>query len=331
MNADEMDQRVEQHEDLSQSSIIKWFALMILWLRAKFNLPNKAVSYLLMVISGFLSVIAQPFHALFPSTMYSLTKLCSTNKSMRSYARVVCPSITCNATYEFADSFYTRNGKVTPNLYSARLFKRTCNEPLLFKKTLSNEKTTLVPFKNFLFKPPSQWLSEMFQFSEFRQMLNARFKHSPGEGMEDIWDGSVWKEFLQDPNDGSDLLSAPYNIAFMLFVDWMAPFKRGNYSYGTIFMSVLDLPRKVRLTKRWMNAVGIIPGSKEPKIHMNTYLKPLVNDLLHLWNGKEIEIASTKQKIHVRAMLFCVSCNLPALRKVTQFLSHRANRGLPNF
>ena len=45
-------------------------------------------------------------------------------------------------------------------------------------------------------------------------------------------------------------------------------------------------------------------------MHMNTYLKPLVNDLLQLWDGYEIEIASTKQRINVRAMLFSVSCDL---------------------
>ena len=30
---------------------------------------------------------------------------------------------------------------------------------------------------------------------------------------------------------------------------------------------------------------------------------------------------------NVQAMLFCVSCDLPALREVTQFLSHKANKG----
>lgn len=71
-----------------------------------------------------------------------------------------------------------------------------------------------------------------------------------------------------------------------------------------------------------MLLAGIIPGPHEPEVHINTYLKPLVDDLIDLWNGMPLI-----QGIKVRAALVAVSTDLPALRKITQFLGHKADLG----
>jgi hypothetical protein len=56
-------------------------------------------------------------------------------------------------------------------------------------------------------------------------------------------------------------------------------------------------------------------------VHINTYLEPLINDLIKLWKGIQID-----QEV-LRAALLCVTADLPALRKVTQFLGHKADLG----
>ena len=50
-------------------------------------------------------------------------------------------------------------------------------------------------------------------------------------------------------------------------------------------MSVLNLPRECRFKQENTILVGLIPGPHEPSHDINTFLKPLVEDLLKFWNG----------------------------------------------
>ena len=72
--------------------------------------------------------------------------------------------------------------------------------------------------------------------------------------------------------------------------------------------------------------VGLMPGPKEPKKTSNSYLTPLITELLQLWDGINIVDHKSESKI-LRCALICVACDLPAARKVTGFLSHSANLG----
>eukprot|EP00112_Aurelia_sp_Birch-Aquarium-sp1_P005991 Seg1671.3 transcript_id=Seg1671.3/GoldUCD/mRNA.D3Y31 product="hypothetical protein" protein_id=Seg1671.3/GoldUCD/D3Y31 len=262
----------------------------------------------------------------FPNTLYKLNNLAIEEKAGDSFAKVVCPSTDCNAVYDYQQTFFERDGVNVAKKCSGMEFSKECGEVLLHTKRLSHNKTTLVPYKVYMYKSPTIWLKEVLQSEVFRSLLSMRFNRDVNDMKEDIWDGDVWKEFSNDTN-GPSFLSQKYNIAFMLFVDWVKPYKRSQYSIGTVYLSVLNLPRSQRLLKRWMNVVGIIPGPTEPKKHMNTYLKPLVEDLIQLWEGVEVQVLDTKEIINVRAMLLCVSSDIPALRKVTQFLSYTANKG----
>ncbi|KAL5488744.1 hypothetical protein EMCRGX_G017731 [Ephydatia muelleri] len=69
--------------------------------------------------------------------------------------------------------------------------------------------------------------------------------------------------------------------------------------------------------------LGVIPGPTEPKGNINTFLKPIVDDLLLLRNGMPI---GPNGNI-VKAALLGVSADMPALRKVSQFLGHKADLG----
>ena len=87
-------------------------------------------------------------------------------------------------------------------------------------------------------------------------------------------------------------------------------------------LSVLNLPRRERFRKKWTMIVGIIPGPTEPKIHLNTFLKPLVDDLC-LWRGMPI----LPDGNIARAALLGVAADMPATRKLTGFLCYKANLG----
>ena len=113
---------------------------------------------------------------------------------------------------------------------------------------------------------------------------------------QDVYDGEIWKEFLENPLDTSvPFLSNQNNIGLMLNVDWFKPFKRSQYKVAALMMAVLNLPRAERFKERWTMVLGIIPEPTEPKGNINTFLKPLVNDLLLLCGMACLYILKAKQ------------------------------------
>jgi len=58
-------------------------------------------------------------------------------------------------------------------------------------------------------------------------------------------------------------------------------------------------------------------------LNSNTFLKPLVDDLLCLWRGMPILPDGNT----ARVALLAVAADMPATRKLTGFLSHKANQG----
>jgi len=74
--------------------------------------------------------------------------------------------------------------------------------------------------------------------------------------------------------------------------------------------------------------VGIIPGPKEPKMNINSFLSPLVQELQEFWHGVMIKYENHPLKqICVRAALTCCACDIPAARKLCGFVGHSATMG----
>ena len=113
--------------------------------------------------------------------------------------------------------------------------------------------------------------------------------------MTDIYEGKFWK-------DWADYLKIKGNLLLMLNVDWFRPYKHTTYSIGVIYLVILNLPRTLRFRLN------------EPKLTINTYLKPLVDELLQLYTGIYIALA-------------CISSDIPATRKVCGFYGFNARHG----
>lgn len=103
----------------------------------------------------------------------------------------------------------------------------------------------------------------------------------------------------------------------------------GTYSVGAICLTLQNLPRHIRYCQENIILLAIIPGPKEPKLHMNLYLTPLIEELHKLWNGVLLTavLPCGEMPIRVRAALSCVVCDIPASRKVCGFLGHNAKLG----
>ena len=70
--------------------------------------------------------------------------------------------------------------------------------------------------------------------------------------------------------------------------------------------------------------IGIIPGPHEPKKHINSFLGPLVSELLEFYSG--IWLISSAERKFVHCVLICQSSGIPAMRKAAGFLGHKANK-----
>lgn len=132
----------------------------------------------------------------------------------------------------------------------------------------------------------------------------------PPSVMADIYDGAVWQSF-QNVN-GQEFLSSRYSLGLLLNVDWFNPYKHVEYSVGAIYIAILNFPRHLRYQKENMILVGIIPGPNEPSLHINSFLEPVVGDLLKLWKG--VEMATPDGVKTVRAALLCTAADIPATR-----------------
>jgi len=148
---------------------------------------------------------------------------------------------------------------------------------------------------------------------------------SSGTVFTDVIDGRVWDKF-QIVN-GSPFLNLPNNLCLKLNLDWFNPFKHVKYSVGVLYFVVENLPRSECYKLENIIIVGSIPGPKEPELHINSYLKPLVDELLELWRGKILKTSSFFGIVPVRCALTCISCDLPATRKLCGFVSYSASRG----
>lgn len=141
--------------------------------------------------------------------------------------------------------------------------------------------------------------------------------------MSDVYDGKVWKEF--QIVDGVPFLSLPYNFGLTLNIDWFQPFSHSTYSLGIIYIAILNLPRQIRYLPENIALIGVIPGPHEPKLHLNTFLAPLVSELKELWHGIVIDV--NNQPVIVRAALLSVACDIPAARKVSGFVGPQSLLG----
>ena len=88
-----------------------------------------------------------------------------------------------------------------------------------------------------------------------------------------------------------------------------------------MYMRLTNLPWQERYLQENIILVGVIPGPHEPKLHTNSFLAPLVDDLQQLWDGVIMKTESNVPVI-VRAALLCVACVIPAARKVCGFVGH---------
>ena len=127
--------------------------------------------------------------------------------------------------------------------------------------------------------------------------------------------------------NGRSFFQLPNTLSLVLNIDWFNPFKHIEYSVGVIYLVIGNLPRSERYKMENVIVVGVMPGLSEPKKHMNSYLKPLVDELLELSDGTYLFSPSLYIPIRCALKNMCVTCDLPATRKACGFTSFSSTQG----
>lgn len=99
--------------------------------------------------------------------------------------------------------------------------------------------------------------------------------------------GKIFNLLMENP---SWLLK--FNLVFSLNVDWFQPYSHTQSSVGVIYLTILNLPRHLRNNRRYTLLVGVIPGPNEPKRDINSFLYPMVRELVSLWHGEHFRVHS---------------------------------------
>ena len=296
--------------------MLKWQFMYKISDNAMNPLLKFLVKYFHAVVKSVKSV--EELHSLveeFPSSLYSLRKLASLdNKLFNVYS--TCPK--CHAIY---GNLKTKLCKKVP--FPARREVNNCGCKLL-KTVKKKGKTAEVPSKLYFYQSLKSSVSMHFEregFTDICQHWRERSRVVPSNWMGDIYDGNMWRQLLD-----TNFFASPYNLAVLLNVDWFQPFSRVRDSVGVLYLTIANLPRDLRYLQENVILLGIIPGPKEPKLHINSYLQPLVDELKEFWSGVQLTLSSGKNFI-ARVCLICVSCDMPAVRKVCGFVGHQARLG----
>lgn len=315
---------------------------MLLTWQAVFNISDNTITSLLLCLRHFMwligniisSDVLSSFADMIPKTLHSLRKLTSIHRdNFCKYA--VCPK--CKMTYTLAECYQiSRNGSVTSKTcgyipfykhpHKTSALRKKCGSLLMTKVTRFNGTESLYPKQTYCYKKVIQSLETLIRRPGFLEKCEKwRQRQIPDSVMADAYDGQIWADFQYV--NGQPFLAEPNNFALMMNVDWYQPFKNSPYSVGVIYLAILNLPREERFKQENIILVGVIPGPKEPKNNINTYLDPLVDELRELWDGVPIFDSSFLGCQVYRAALLCLSSDIPASRKCGGFVGHGALRG----
>ena len=306
-------------------------AFIILW-GFIFHVSNAALNVLILFVNHFLKIISPKSTAtdLCPKSLKAVQKYLklSTDEFIQ---YVVCPK--CDSVYELQACISKQlHGQLTAKQcvhiqfphHPCYIYRQPCGTPLLHK-VCRGSNVQFQPYKVYLYQPITKTLTRLCNRSNFLLMCERwRQLTAYTEYMSDVYDGNIWKEW--QCWKGRNFLSLPYSLATTLNLDWFQPYTHVNYSVGVFYMVILNLPREERYKIENIVLLAIIPGPREPKLTVNSFLGPLVEELKDLWEGVPISLAS-KETVIVQLAVVCIACDIPAVRKLCGFASHSATLG----
>ena len=321
-----------------ENRIIQIFLLQLFAFKSCFFISDDAIQSILQIVHLLLRQLETKLSisqlssilSIFPSTLYMARKKIGVNETS-SIKYVCCP--TCSTNYDPDDCVTFVNGKKEsktcsyvrfPDHPQSRL-REKCGTVLMKSFCSANGKTNyLYPKRVYCYQSLTNSIQNLINRIEIRNKLLEGPTKSTDNVMFDTVDGKFWTDFCEP--DGKRYFSDKRNLGGILNIDWFEPFENVQYSCGVIYLALLNLLRELRF--KWENVivVGVIPGPKEPSLNVNSFLRPLVDELLTFWSPGVL-LNENGSKAFYKFALCCISSDLPATRKCCGFVSYNANHG----
>ena len=329
---------IETASNVATNSLVSWLLAFFLLLQARFHLSDQVLNIIFrflktfFIVLGYFSPPCACIGANLPGTFYLAQKSYIKGDEIVFHKYPVCKK--CGTVYKFDDCIEGvgayKKAKLCSHIPKLSIGSRRieCNAVLLKTVELASNRKIFYPLMTYCYVDLHTSLQQLLLDSSFTiNSTHWKSRISHRDILEDVYDGQVWKNFLNF--SGKKFLIEDHSYAFMINMDWFQPYKHLKYSVGAIYLSVFNLPRTQRYKLHNICLIGIIPGPREPQLTVNSYLNPLVKDLLEFWEGKQLRVnvgSHTEMKL-VRCAVICCSCDLPAGRKLCGLLSHSAHLG----
>ena len=144
-------------------------------------------------------------------------------------------------------------------------------DTLLLKGVRQGSQFKLVPRKVYAYISLKTSLSKLCSQTDFLQKCDHWRNRDMTLGiLTDVYDGAIWKAF--QVVDNKPFLQVPNNLCMKLNLDWFNPFEHIQYSVGVLYLVVENLPRSESYKLENIIIIGTIPGPKEPKNNINSYV-----------------------------------------------------------
>ena len=175
--------------------------------------------------------------------------------------------------------------------------RQPCEYKLLKTVELLNGKKLFYPFLSYCCLGLEASLKNLFMRQGFSRSLetSSNTRSIVPQTMTDVIHGKIWSDF-QYYND-KPMLSNTYSLGPMMNFDFFQPYKHVPYAVGVIYLVIMNLPRNVRFKQDNVLLIGILPGPREPSKDINSYLNPLVDELLLFLEGVDINIDGVAKKV----------------------------------
>ncbi|KAJ9539304.1 hypothetical protein OSB04_032037 [Centaurea solstitialis] len=166
----------------------------------------------------------------------------------------------------------------------------------------------------------SRWVNKNTKDYNFCTVHDIRQKnmtwHNTGRSEDGVMrhpvDGSSWKEFdMKYPNFSKE----PRNVRLGLAADGFNPFGNMSSAHSTwpVVVTTYNLPPWLCMKESSFMLTLLIPGPKSLGKDMDVFLRPLVEELKHLWNTSvRTKDATTNTFFTMKAMLLWTINDFPA-------------------
>ncbi|WVZ20245.1 hypothetical protein V8G54_007567 [Vigna mungo] len=137
-----------------------------------------------------------------------------------------------------------------------------------------------------------------------------------------LCDGEAWKHFDRVYPDFS---IEPRNVRLGLCSDGFNPYVQASnipYSCWPVIVTPYNLPPEICMSEPYMFLTCLIPGPFNPKVAIDVYLEPLIDELKKLWTGVITYDISRRQNFMMRAMLMWTINDFPAYGMLSGWSTH---------